>query len=186
MVRTVIKSIILIFIGMMLFSCENNIETIKKITSEDTLIGVSAYDIKYVRTDSGRLQMTLNAPKMISYEGKVPYTEFPEGFTVFLYDKNEFKTAFITANYGIDYSSKKYLKARNDVVVKNFETKEQLNTENLDWNQKKKMIYARSFVKITAPDKLIFGDSLEATEDFSRRTIYNIHKSEIETDDNDN
>jgi len=185
MFRNLIKSIILIITGVMLFSCENNIETIKKITSEDTLIGVSAFDVEYVRLDSGRLQMTLKAPKMISYEGKVPYTEFPDGFTIYMYNTDEKQTAFISANYGINYSNKKYLKARNDVVVKNFETKEQLNTENLEWDQKKKMIYARSFVKITAPGKLIFGDSLEAKEDFSQRKIYNINRSEIEADDSD-
>ncbi len=183
MFRYFIKSIILVFTGMMLFSCENDIETIKKITSADTLTGVSAFDVEYVRTDSGRLQMILKAPKMIRYEGKKPYTEFPDGFSIYMYDKNKNKKAFIRANYGINYPRKKYLKARNDVVVKNFETHEQLNTENLEWDQKKKMIYARSFVKITAPGKLIFGDSLEAKEDFSQRKIYNINRSEIETDD---
>ncbi len=183
MFRLFIKSIVPVLAGMMLFSCENNIETIKKITSEDTLTGVSAYNIEYQRSDSGRLQFTLKAPVMIRYEGKEPYTEFPKGFTVYMYDKDETEKAYISANYGINYAQKKYMKARNDVVIKNFKTHEQLNTENLDWDQRKKMIYARSFVKITAPDKLIFGDSLEAKEDFSRRKIYNIHKSEIETDD---
>ncbi len=186
MVKNLIKSIILIVVGVMLFSCENDIETIKKITADDTISGITAYDIEYVRTDSGLIQVTLKAPEMIKYDGKEPYTEFPKGFTVYMFDKNQIKKAFIKANYGINYTRKKYLKARNDVVVKNFETHEQLNTENLDWDQRKRMIYARSFVKISAPDKLIFGDSLEANEDFSQRKIYNIQKSEIETDDSDN
>ncbi len=186
MVKNLIKSIILIVVGVMLFSCENDIETIKKITADDTISGITAYDIEYVRTDSGMLQVTLKAPVMIKYDGKESYTEFPKGFTVYMYDKGRIKKAFIKANYGINYTKKKYLKARNDVVVKNFETHEQLNTENLDWDQRKRMIYARSFVKISAPDKLIFGDSLEANEDFSQRKIYNIQKSEIETDDSDN
>jgi len=186
MVQNFIKSIVLIFVGMVLFSCENNIETIKKITADDTIAGITAYDIEYIRTDSGLLQVILKAPVMIKYDGKKSYTEFPKGFTVYMYDKNETKKAFIRANYGINSTRKKYLRARNDVVVKNFETHEQLNTENLDWDQRKKMIYARSFVKISAPDKLIFGDSLEAKEDFSQRKIYNIQKSEIETEDSGN
>ncbi len=186
MVKNLIRSILLIVVGVMLFSCENDIETIKKITGDDTISGITAYDIEYVRTDSGLLQVTLKAPEMIKYEGKESYTEFPKGFTVYMYDKNQIKKAFIKANYGINYTKKKYLKARNDVVVKNFETHEQLNTENLDWDQRKRMIFARSFVKISAPDKLIFGDSLEANEDFSQRKIYNIQKSEIEADDSDN
>ena len=169
----------------MLFSCETNMDTVKKITSEDTLTGITAYDVEYYRTDSGRLQLRLKAPVMIRYEGKTPYTEFPKGFMVDMFDKSKNHKAFIRANYGINYARKKFMRARNDVVVINFETNEQLNTENLDWDQKKKMIYARSFVKITTPDKLIFGDSLEAKEDFSQRKIFNIHKSEIETDEGD-
>ena len=170
-------------VGIVLFSCENDIETIKKITADDTISGITAYDIEYVRTDSGILQVILKAPVMIKYDGKESYTEFPKGFTVYMYNPNQTKKAFISANYGINYTKRKYLKARNNVIVNNFETHEQLNTENLDWDQRKKLIYARSFVKISAPDKLIFGDSLEAKEDFSKRKIYNIQKSEIEADD---
>ena len=106
MVQNFIKSIILLSIGVVLFSCENNIDTIKKITADDTISGITAYDIEYVRTDSGRLQVTLKAPVMIKYDGKEEYTEFPKGFTVYMYGKNETKKAFIRANYGINYTKK--------------------------------------------------------------------------------
>ena len=64
--------------------------------------------------------------------------------------------------------------ARNNVVVRNFDTEEQLNTEDLIWNQNKKMIYANTFVKITTPDKVMYGDSLQAHESFKDREIYNL------------
>ena len=135
---------------------------------------VSAFDIDYIRTDSGYKQVKLISPYMERYGGKDPYTVFPEGFKVTFYDKKGVATSFIKANYGISYPKKKIMRARNDVVVKNFESEEQLNTENLIWNQKKKVIYANTFVKITTPDKVVYGDSLKAHESFKWREIYNI------------
>ncbi len=172
---------------MVLFSCENSIKEVQKVageTSDDTLAGVRAFDIEYFRTDSGRLQMILRAPVMITYDDKKnPHSVFPKGFEIYMYDDDSIQKAYVKAKYGINYQKRKYLEARNNVVVKNFLTHEQLNTENLVWDQKKKKIYARTFVKITTPDKIIFGDSLHANEDFSKRTIFNIHKSEIEVDE---
>ncbi len=171
---------------MMLFSCENKIEDINKVAGDDTdtIPGIKAFDIEYYRTDSGKLQMILKAPLMITFDDKKnPYSEFPKGFEIYMYENDTIQKAFVKAGYGINYTKRKYLEARNNVVVKNFLTKEQMNTENLIWDQKKKKIYARTFVKITTPDKIIFGDSLHANEDFSKRTIFNIHKSEINVND---
>ena len=37
----------------------------------------------------------------------------------------------------------------------------------------KKIIYSNKFVKITSEDGVIFGDGLEAEQDFSKRKIIN-------------
>jgi lipopolysaccharide assembly outer membrane protein LptD (OstA) len=39
------------------------------------------------------------------------------------------------------------------------------------WNQAEKKIYATGFVRITTPDEIIYGNGLEAKEDFSEYTI---------------
>ena len=168
------KSIIVIFVMVMLFSCENSITTIQEITQTDTLPVISAYDIEYERTDSGYRQIVLTSPHMRRFAGSDPYSEFPEGFKVTFYDTAGKANSFIQANYGITYKKRKTMHARNNVVVRNFDTEEQLNTEDLIWNQNKKMIYANTFVKITTPDKVMYGDSLQAHESFKDREIYNL------------
>lgn len=154
-------------------------ETIREITQQDTLTTAAAYDVTYQRSDSGYLQVLLTSPLMEKYEGDDPYTEFNEGFEVTFYDTSGAKISFISAEYGINYEKRQLLKARNDVVVKNYDTHEQLNTENLVWDKQKKILYTKSFVKITSPDNVVFGDSLWAKEDFSFREIYNM-RGEIE------
>jgi len=180
-----IKSIVVAVAVIMLFSCENPISEVQEIAKVDTLPSVSAFNIEYLRTANGKQQVVLSSPQMDRYTDKHnPYSEFPKGFEIIFYDSLGNKSSYIKANYGIDYKNRKFMEARNNVVVKNLETEEQLNTETLFWDRKKKIIYTGSFVKITSPDKVIFGDSLWATEDFSKRRIHRITDSffEIEED----
>jgi len=118
------------------------------------------------------------------FEGKDPYTEFPEGFEVFFYNDSGKQVSFLRANYGINYEKQKIIRARNDVVVVNFEKQEELRTENLVWDQRKKIIYSNTFIKITSPDKVIFGDSMWANESFSKREIIKF-KADIEIEEED-
>jgi len=186
MISRFLKSIIIGLALVMLFSCENSLKTIQEITKEDTLASMAAYNVLYERSDSGFLQVVLRSPLMEQYDTdrNNPYTEFPEGFEVTFFDKSGEKVSFISAEYGVNYRKKQLLQARKNVIVKNFDTQEQLNTENLTWDQKKKVIHTRTFVKITSPDNVIFGDSLWAKEDFSSREIYNM-RGEIEVDEED-
>lgn len=160
-------------------------ETIREITKEDTLSTVAAYDVIYQRSDSGYLQVILRSPLMEKFGGDDPYSEFKEGFEVTFFDTGGDSVSFISANYGINYEKRQMLRARNDVIVKNYDTQEQLNTENLIWDKQKKIIYTKSFVKITSPENVIFGDSLWAKEDFSYREIYNM-RGEIELKEDEN
>lgn len=176
------KSIIMALSAMMLFSCENPISKIKEITREDTLAAVTTYDIVYERSDSGHVHVKLASPLMKRFVGKDPYNEFPDGFEITFFDNTGKETSFIKANYGVAYEKRKFMNARNDVVVKNFETQEQLYTENLIWDQRKKLIKSNTFVKLIMPDKTIFGDSMWANESFSEHEIYNI-KGEFDVED---
>lgn len=178
----IVISILIVLIMVVLFACENSISEVQEIARHDTLTEVTAYDVEFERTDSGYLQVVLKSPVMNKMTGKNAYSEFPEGFEVQFFDTAQNAISFIRANYGINYEAKKKMIARNNVVVENFETGERLNTENLVWDQRKKQIVANTFVKITAPDRVVYGDSLNAHESFKNRTIYNV-KAEFEFED---
>ena len=184
-IRIVLKSIIMAIATMMLFSCENSISKIKEITTqEDTLAAISTYDMIYERSDSGFVRVKLVSKLMKRYGGKDAYSEFPDGFEIIFFNKEGKETSIITANYGITYDKRKFMNARDNVVIKNFETHEELYTENLVWNQKKKLIRSNTFVKLVMPDKTIFGDSMWANEAFTEHEIYNI-KGELEIEEED-
>ncbi|VAW28668.1 hypothetical protein MNBD_BACTEROID07-1263, partial [hydrothermal vent metagenome] len=174
MIRNLLKSVVIVLAIGTLFSCENNMKVVQKINAEDTLAELTATDIHYIRTDSGRRQLILNSPLLLKYGGKKPYTEFPKGFSIAFYDTTGNIISTIKANFGIRWEKKGLLISRDNVVVKNLKTQEQLNTENLIWNENKHIIYSPSFVKITSPGRVIFGDSMVSNENFTKRTIYGI------------
>jgi lipopolysaccharide assembly outer membrane protein LptD (OstA) len=63
---------------------------------------------------------------------------------------------------------------------------EQLNAEELIWDQNKKKIYSDKFVKVTTEDEIMFGNGFESNEDFSEYKVkkltgqLKIDKDEIE------
>ncbi len=173
-IQMILSVLIALAIGTLFSSCENNIQTVQKIMAVDTLAEATATNIRYVRTDSARIQIILQSPLLLKFGGKHPYTEFPKGFHIKFYDRTGKVISTLSANYGIRWEKRGLLQARNKVVVKNLKTGEQLDTENLSWNEKKEKIYSHTFVKISSPDRTIFGDSLTANQTFSQRTIYGI------------
>lgn len=176
---------IIAHLAMVLFSCENSLDKVKEFIDTDTINGMLAYDVVFTRSDSGFVQAKLIAPVMHKVEGDTGVLEFPKGFIAYMYDSDSTPTSTIRADFGIHYEKKELIFAKDSVVVENLETKESLLTETLYWNQKRKKIYTHNFVKITSPDKIIFGDSLTANEDFTQRVIHGM-KATLEIEDDEN
>lgn len=174
----------MLFIIAVLFACKNDLNEIAAMDYNDTLPDVSAKDIEFTFSDSARVQVRLMGPVMHYYKGDDPYMVFPEGFNVEFYDSLLNITATITGDYGIHFEEKRMMEARKNVVVTNFETGERLDTEELIWDQAKEIIFSNKFVKITSEDGVLYGDTLIASQDFSKRSI--LHPSgEIEVKDDE-
>lgn len=158
----------------MFIGCRNEIKDINAFSSMlDTLPDLSAKNIEFINSEYGNPEVRLTSPLMNNYEGEDPYIEFPNGFKIEFYDSVMNVKTIITANYGINFKARKIMKARGNVVVINHETNEKLNTEELNWDQNKKLIYSNKFVKITTDDGVLYGDGLESDQTFERRRIIN-------------
>ena len=159
------------FVAVMLFSCSNPDAIIQAMGSDDTLSGIIADSVVFYRSDSGSVSLELHTPRMVRMETDEDIMEFPLGFDVYMYDKQQ-KTTELHADYGKSYGSIGLLEARGNVVVQNYGSDETMYSDKMFWYQDLKMIYTRSHVKIVTPDKQIEADSLVAREDFSEYTMY--------------
>lgn len=178
------KSIVVLFGITMLFSCENKMSEIDKLTISQINTDNNIIDLDLVYTDSGIVKLRLKAPLAIIHDEKdEPFKEFPDGIEVFFYkDRDTVVQNYLRANYGINYDKKNLAEVRGDVVVVN-DKGDTLKTEKLYWDSKKKIIYSDELVRIMQKEQVIIGeDGFEADESFSYYSIRN-SSGDISIDD---
>jgi LPS export ABC transporter protein LptC len=164
-----------LLILLFLANCKSNdIEKVKLFTDSNKPLPVeTSRNVELLFSDSALLKIKLIASKLERFETENPYTEFNEGVEVYFFDENGKSESQITAKLAKQYENEEKMEAWDSVVVINVKG-EKLNTEHLWWEKKTAMIYSDVFVKITTADEVIFGEGLEANEDFTKYKIKKI------------
>ena len=96
-----------------------------------------------------------------------------DGLRVDFFDNLSNITSTLTAKYGRYFESKGNVLVKDSVVVRN-DKGETLHTEELIWNEKMGKFFTDKQVKVNTPTQIIFGDGLEANQDFSVYEIKNV------------
>lgn len=171
--KTIVRFVLpmILFFGIMLsYSCKNDIEYINMLSTELDMPVQTGKNFEVQYTDSGHLQVAFRAPLVERYnksQEEGPYYEFREGIEILFYNRKEEVESTITARYGKYWEDKSLGYARDSVVGKNLITGEQLNTEELYWDQEDQLIYSNVFTKITNEDGVYYGEEgFEADQDF--------------------
>jgi len=169
-----IRILIILHLSLLLFaSCTKEQQVISgKLHSEEDPF-MSAVNIEILFSDSGKVQAKLTAPLLNQYTGKNPRMDFPKGLMIIMYDSVMRVKSTITARYGIRFDIKGYMEARVNVIVRNEQKNEQLNTEHLIWDERNHRIYNNDPIKVTTPGKVLYGNDLESDESFSRYSFKN-------------
>lgn len=161
---------LLIIFLLSLASCENNIEVVKNLGELKEVPVVAAQEVEILYSDSAKLRLRIIAPeiKRYNYPDK-QYAEFPKGIRVEQFDSALRVVAVIEARYAIYYENKNLWEARNNVVAKNLIKNEELNSEELFWDQAQGIVYSHKFARISNEDGVFYGEGgFEAKEDLSQ------------------
>lgn len=174
-------------LSMLSTSCVNNMEVVNALTATDTLPTEVAYNIEVTYSDSGRIQATLTSPYMVRHEEvEEPKTLFPEGIFVVFYDSLMNIRSDLKANHAISYEKTNIMEARGDVEVNNYQQQEKINTEHMVWNQKEHSIFSDVFVKITTPDKVLYGDEGFEADEWLNKWIIKKPRGTFEVEGDEN
>jgi LPS export ABC transporter protein LptC len=172
--RSLVRFPIIAWILVSSISCENDLETVQSFSDKQEMAMQTMKNAEIIFTDSGLVRVIIKAPEIVNYpNASEPYTEFPGGFHTVFYDSEKNPETDLFAKYGIYYTKQALWEARDSVEVINRDG-EILNTEQLFWDEKKKLIYSNTFVKITRPDEIIKGEGFESNENFTRWKITRI------------
>ncbi len=156
---------------IMLFSCSKPENGLMDQGAPVRVPDEQAYDIEVLYSDSASIRLMLSAPEIARFSSlKKPYVEYPKGLEVHFYNDSGGVTNRLSAEYAIQYQKRGVTEAQRNVVVVN-EQEEMLQTEQLTWDEDKKLIYTEQFVRITTETEQLTGYGLEADQTFSRYTI---------------
>ncbi len=179
-IKAFLKSIIPLFFGIMLFSCENDISVVQALQIDETLPIETSYTITSEIVDSGKVRIKIKSPQVDRYEGELEYVEMKKGIDVQFFDSIGKVTSSLKANYAKNIPTDHIIIAKYNVIATN-QNGEKLYTEELIWDQNTKKIYSNVAVKVISPDKVIFGDGMVADENFENWVIKN-PRGDIEAD----
>jgi LPS export ABC transporter protein LptC len=156
-----------ISIVLLCIACESNFKDVQKMgVSEFTPSGdADSINLKY--TDSGRITANLISPKMLDYATvEFPFTEFPKGMHLTLYDKNG-KQTFIEANYAVSHKNTDLIDLQGKVKISN-QQGNQLETEQLYYDQKNEWFFTEKMFKFTSPKGVSYGEGIDFSKDFKK------------------
>ena len=156
-----------------LFSCSNSVEEAKLISSRANVKIEKGTGVQINYSDNGVVRIQASGATATRYSTEKPYLEFSDGIQILFFDANHKVESRLTAKYATAIENSKSMTARDSVVVVNSKG-DILNTDELIWDEDKKIIYSNSFVKIATPDEVIYGNGMIANENFSDYTIKHI------------
>jgi hypothetical protein len=136
MIRTCIKRLLLVrnivglFVLTMFFSCDD--EPLKNHLQQDKIPNGETYNFRLLYTDSAKVKTILESSLNKDFSNqRFPYTEFPEGMVLRLYDDMGHEN-IIRSKYAIYYLPTQMVELRDSVSLSTYEGK-QLKTSQLFW-----------------------------------------------------
>jgi LPS export ABC transporter protein LptC len=166
---------------ILLSSCDSNFKEVQKSTFAEFSPSGEADSINLKYTDSGKVKSILISPKMLDYATvNFPFTEFPKGINVTLFD-NKGKKTFITSKYAVTYKNTDLIDLQGNVKITN-EDGQLFETEQLFFDQKNEWFYTEQKYKFTDPKGVSFGEGVDFSKDFK---IINSQRISGEIENND-
>lgn len=158
---------------LIISSCKNNLDQSKLVIARANVNIEKGKDVEINYSDHGLVRIKAIAPTATRFNKEKPYLEFSDGIKILFYTPEHTVENTLTAKYATAYENSHAMTARDSVVVVNTKG-EILNTDELIWDEEKKIIYSNSFVKITTADEIIYGNGMTANENFTDYVIKHI------------
>lgn len=150
-----------------LSSCENDLKDVERISSQKIEDPVDiSYGVTVIYSDSAVVKAKLTSPEMKHFNTAEPYYEFPQGGLLLLYDKDGNETERVTSEYAIQRENTGVTELRKNVVVTRSDGLV-IKSEELIWDDNKKIFYSDLPVTLIREGTVQHGTSFWANEDFS-------------------
>lgn len=148
-------------------ACDRTKETAAPVVYTGPLREAENVTMLYAEKDM--LKMRMSGKRVLEFENGD--REFPEGLFLEFFDEQGKLTSTLVANHAYFFKREYQWRGRGHVEVKNLQSMQQLNTEELYWKPDTKRIFTDKFVTIREGGDVIYGNDLDAAQDLSEYTL---------------
>ena len=160
-----ILTLVTVLAVTLFFGCESNFKEVQKINFSEFVPSGEAEKINLKYTDSGRIKAILVSPKMLEFSSvDFPFTEFPKGIDVTLYD-NKNKRTYIKADYATSFKLTNIIDLKGNVKITS-QDGQTLETEQLYFDQKNEWFFTEKNFRFTDPKGVSNGKGIDFSKDF--------------------
>ncbi len=149
-------------------SCEDNED--KQISKPYDGPLIKLTNIETLYSDSAVLKVKLMAKEQWEYANGDRL--FPKGINI-VFHQNGVPTSTLVADKGKYIKTTDTYNVTGHVVIKGINENKKMTSEELNWNPLTKKVTTTKFVKIETPKEELWGNGLEATQDFKHYKIIN-------------
>ncbi|HEX2617794.1 MAG TPA: LPS export ABC transporter periplasmic protein LptC [Flavobacteriales bacterium] len=159
------------FFALALVACKNDLDRVAAIEVPTDAPDRVTTDAEYFYSDSGHVRNRLRAGTISEHMiGDAPYTDLDNGVELTFYDAQGRPGSVLTARRGHVWNKERRMEVDEQVVFTN-PRGERLETEQLIWEQDSGRVHTERPVRITRAHDIIYGQGLDAAQDFSRYTV---------------
>ena len=161
--------LLLVLVSLLgLTACENDLAEVNRLINAEETKQEVAHDVQMFYSDSAEVHVRVRATTMIRHLDKAkPRQEFMDGVTVeFLGNRQGGVSSQLSADYALRFENENRVIMRDSVVWQS-PNGEQLETEELIWEEKTGRVYSNKFVVIRRPNEIVYGYGFESDQDFS-------------------
>lgn len=158
---------ILFFVALLLNSCVNDLDAIKKVSYKPGDPDERTNDLHVLYTDSGYAKVEVFAKLAETFSKPEPVIKLKDGILVNFFDDQGEIVSTLTALYGEIHQRKGSMFVRDSVQLFNSKKNQRLETEELQWNQKDSAIFTEKSVVVRTPEALFLGQGIRTKQDFS-------------------
>ena len=175
--KNIIKSIAVILLTAMLFSCSKNIEEVNRLYQENETIPISeTKDFKLTYTLSGNKALIMTAALMIDYSNQKDFTYqyFPDKIKITLINNNNNERTVITADKAFLYKNPDLAELIGHVIIIGADGSS-LQTGHLYWDGTNRHIFGEEQTVLRQHDEYISGTGFDSSLDFKNVRLNKIN-----------
>ncbi len=174
--QNILKTTITATAVICFLACTDNLKEVAKMNAVSNQPSSEVEDLLLKYTDSGYLKATIRGALMLDYSNdSYPFTEFPDGIKVEVYETNgdTTKKTTITADYAVIFSESDLVDLKGNVKIVGTDGSTFFG-DQLYWDQKSQWIFTdKSFRTDLTNNNETSGDILDSNEKLTKALVRN-------------